>query len=319
MKRICLFTLFVAVLFTNIILAENQTFKPNSIHFNRLEQDTLDSFIHKVGKDSVLHFLDNKIFQAKEILKKTVGAIKNEPTALELILLNKHFKLGLDSFLIFSPNIVIENFSYVLYNERLLSNNYRYTSDFIKQQSQDSVSNLMYKNIHNNYGKISLIVYCEQLHNIVNPKMIDSIYQTSLNYPINMRNDFYFLLIEYDKNCGRDQLKIKEFRKKLFEINYNNLNLGKVLSDTSEFNNLNYQNYKLMPSYQLLAYSLYAYDFDIKKHQKEVIYFLNSQSKLGGFKEFNLAKFENISNPENMVYGLWSLLELREQIGKLYP
>jgi len=322
MKKIHLLSLLSFIFFSNAFSEKTPTsYKADPIIFNRLEADTLDNLINRIGKDSVLHLLDKRIKNATEIVKGNIARIRNEITAPELICLNKHFKLGIDSFLVFAQEVEYKELAFVLYDEKIFPKDYKDIENFINQQKKNKeLLDLMYKNIHHLGGKTGIIFYCNIISDIITENTMDSIYKIALFYPENMRNDYYFTLAQYDKSCGNDKIKSAYYKKQLYDTLYTSSNLITALTDTNEINNLTYLKYQLAPKYEFFAYSLYAHDFDIKNNQKEVIYFLTSQNKYGGFKPLNIVDEQQMQHgAESTVYGLWALLELRTQIDKLYP
>jgi hypothetical protein len=151
---------------------------------------------------------------------------------------------------------------------------------------------------------------------------LDTFYKAALIYPNNIRNEFYYALAEFDRNCGNEINNSKYYKDLLYNKMKEDMSLENALTDTTQLNSMNASKFSLTDKYRFFAYSLYAKNFDIKNNQKEVIYFLSSQNKVdGGFKEYNLDSNskESKSKIEPTFYAFWALLELREQINALYP
>ncbi|MCB0511059.1 MAG: hypothetical protein KDC72_00780 [Bacteroidetes bacterium] len=322
MRKIYLLSLLITVFLFQSKAEEYEFYKPNVRTFERLEADTLDNLIAKIGKDSLIHLLDKRIINAKEVVKGWTHSISSELTILELMALNKQFILALDSFYDFRQEYNYSDLPFRLYEQNKKTKDYSEIANYIKttiSKDKNELLVLMYKNIFHLGGKLGFVGYCDIVMPILNNETLDTLYKLALIYPENSRIDFYYMLTQFDKDCGTKDIQSADYRKKLYNSIYPALNLCTAFTDTNEINSINSIKYNLAPKYHLFALGLYAHDFDIKNNQKEIIYFLTSQGDSGEFKDFNIADNSIKVGPNSTVYGLWSLIELREQIDKLYP
>lgn len=313
--------IFALIISVSIFGEEPFSYTPATIQFERLENDTLDNLVARIGKDSLIKELDRRIVNATENIKSLTPNIKHSLTAQQLYILNKNFKLNIDSFLIF-PNIYekifIDSSNSVLklygkrYGDTIEALNYITAINKEKIDINKEVTNQIY----NASVRSGFAIFCDLIHQEFSPEVLDTLYKGALLYSSDIRNEFYFAILEFDKSCGTEENKAAYYRHQLYEKTYPLFNLNSSLSDTTGLSAINALKHNLIEKYKLLAYSLYAKDFDIKAKQKDVIYFLSSQTNMGGFREYNTADFG--PNAEATVYGLWSLLELRKQIKEIY-
>lgn len=322
MKNIHLLIITLFVVFNFIKAEDNIQYKQVPIQFNRLEADTLDVFIQKNGKKHLLKQLDSNITALNKLIKYSVENIKEDVLAFELSGLNKHYRLNLDSFLYFSEAVQITDQFYSIYSrkmgdtlpviehiEKMKNEKYDMNKDFIE-------------GLYHNNTRIGFFTFCNYAVDAIKQSSIDTLYKAALIYPNVVRNEYYYALAEFDRNCGNAQNNAAFYKTQLYNKMKEDMSLEKALTDTNILSALNASKYILTPKYQFFAYSLYAKNFDIKANQKEIIYFLASQNKIdGGFKEYNLEKAEKTikSKIEPTFYAFWALLELREQINALYP
>jgi len=321
MKKIILSLTLILSIATAAYCQEASSYKPSTISFSRIMPDTLDVLVKKIGKDSLIKILDQRIRNAATVVKYGTGKLKNIIPAQELSAYNKHFKLNIESSFDFT-NIPVKIFadstgsSLKLYGKR-----YGDTVEATQQinmlnNSGKDPNEAMLTYMYTSGGRFGFASYCDLIKKNISSTLLDTLYKGALLYTNEIRNEFYFTITEFDKTCGSEENKATYYRKQLFEKTYPIFNLTPVLKDTTTLTVLNYKKYKLNNRYQFFAYALYAKDFDLKTHQEDIIYFLTSQDKLGGFKEFNIISERPSIEPT--IYGLWALLELKEQIKEVY-
>ncbi len=321
MKKILLSLSLILSIATAAYCEDAISYKASAINFKHIAPDTLDVLIKKIGKDSVLKTLDLRIKNAAMFVKYGTNKLKDIIAAQELYAFNKHFKLNMESSFDFTniPGKVFGDStgsSIKLYGKR-----YGDTAEAVQQinllnNSDRDANQTMMTYMYTPGGRLGLATYCDLIKKNISSALFDTLYKGALLYTNEIRNEFYFTITEFDKTCGNSDNASAYYRKQLYEKTVPIFSLTTALKDTTTLTALNYKKYKLNNRYKFLAYSLYAKDFDIKKHQEDVIYFLTSQDKLGGFREFNIISERPTIEPT--IYGLWALLELKEQIKELY-
>lgn len=321
MSKIYIILLFICSSFQFISAEEVEELKQVSIKFDRLEADTLDSYVAKNGKNKLLNLFDTTISKLNFLIKNSTQNIKEVGVAFQLKALNKHFSLNMDSFLLFNPSLNVDSGMNRVYG--ILLGNTKQGIEFITEAKKNNFdfNKIFINEVFNSDVRNGLYIFCNYLED-VKQSSLDTLYKAALIYPNEIRNEFYYALIEFDRNCGNATNNSKYYKDLLYSKMKDAMSLERALKDTSTINTLNYTQYLLTPKYQFLAYSLYAKNFDIKANQKEIIYFLSSQNKVdGGFKEFSIEQTDKPvkSKVEPTFYALWALLELREQINALYP
>jgi hypothetical protein len=314
--------LFIIYSTLNLSIAEdNVEYKQIPINFDKIENDTLDKHIISKGKKSVLKDLDSIVLKLSNLIKFSTQNIKTEEIAFQLKGVNSYYKLGMDSSLFFDNNINLDSTIGRVYN--IISGDTNDVKNQVEKvkQNKDDFYELICENIYKDGFRKALYTYCNYI-DFIDARYLDTLYKAALIYPNIIRNEYYYALAEFDRNCGNAQNNAAFYKTQLYNKMKEDMSLEKALTDTNTLSALNASKYILTPKYQFFAYSLYAKNFDIKNNQKEVIYFLSSQNKQdGGFREYNLDKAEKTINSkiEPTFYAFWALLELREQINALYP
>jgi hypothetical protein len=321
MNKIYILIFIIYSTFNFSIAEDNVEYKQNSIKFNRIENDTLDAFITINGKNNFLSKIDSNIYNIKNLIKFSTNNINSVDIAFQLKSINQFFNLNIDSFLVFNEEIILDSTIDRCY--KLLIGDTTDVKNQIEKikQNKDEFYKFICENIFKYGFRKALYTYCNYI-DFIDARYLDTLYKAALIYPNDVRNEYYYALAEFDRNCGNAQNNAAFYKTQLYNKMKEAMSLEKALTDTNTLSALNASNYILTPKYQFLAFSLYAKNFDIKNNQKEIIYFLSSQNKEdGGFREYNLEKAEKTINSkiEATFYAFWALLELREQINALYP
>ncbi len=303
------------------IAEENLEYKQIPIKFENIKVDSLDSYISKNGKLKFLNMMDSTISKVKSLIKHSTLNIKQTEIAIQLKGINDKFKLNIDSFLIFDSFLNVD--SSIGRNYGKIYGNTEMGLIIVKAIKEENIdfNKLFVEEVFKTDVRNGLYVFCNYLDNI-KESSLDTLYKAALIYPNVVRNEYYYALAEFDRNCGNAQNNAAFYKTQLYNKMKEDMSLEKALTDTNKLSAINASKYILTPKYQFFAYSLYAKNFDIKNNQKEVIYFLSSQNTQdGGFREYNLEKAEKNVNSkiEPTFYAFWALLELREQINALYP
>ena len=99
--------LLIAIFFSISISKSEDKFeyKQSSIKIEHITSDTLDNLIAKSGKKAFLQKLDSNISKLTYQIKFSTQNTRNEKVAFQIIGLNQHFNLKIDSFLVF-PQII---------------------------------------------------------------------------------------------------------------------------------------------------------------------------------------------------------------------
>lgn len=317
-----IYLLLIAIFFSLSITKSEDKFdyKQSTIKFEHITLDTLDNLIAKNGKKAFLQNLDSNISKLTYLIKFSTQNIRDEKVAFQLIGLNKHFNLKIDSFLTFSEHLGMDKNIDRVYGKMLGNTNEGI--EFIELAKKNNVdfNKVFVNDVYKSEVRNGFYIFCNYV-DAMKESSLDTFYKASLIYPNIVRNEFYFALAEFDRNCGNETNNSKHYKDLLYNKMKNDMSLEKALTDTNSINTVNAAKYTLTDKYRFFAYSLYAKNFDIKNNQKEVIYFLSSQNKIdGGFKEYNIdIGKESKSEIEPTFYAFWALLELREQINALYP
>ncbi|MBK9328182.1 MAG: hypothetical protein IPM95_02480 [Sphingobacteriales bacterium] len=295
-----------------IVKAEESVsfYKPAVVQFNRLTDDTLDVFIKQYGKDSLLRKIDQHIYKSKELLKAYNRYNSDVELALKFNGVNKHFNLGLDSFIMIDENQIQKNFTKSY--GKIIGD-----TAFVKASAAEidkkNIYNLFLQSMYTKQGRSGLAVFCNEF--VITDKMLDTLYKSFDYYSKSIQLEYYWTFVEFNRDCGNKENNSAAYKTQI----YNKLNkvysISKIATDTAAIIPKNMVERSLSNSIEFFALGLYGKDITLKKNAKDIVYFLSLQLSDGGWQEYNAngqyAKFKPT------FYGLWALLELREEIRKL--
>lgn len=310
MRIITLFFLVSACFLTVNAEETISSYKPNVIQFNRLTDDTLDIFIQKYGKDSLLRMIDKSIYKTKELLKAYNRYNSDIELALKFNGVNKHFNLGLDSFIMIDEKLVKKNFT-KSYGK--IIGDTAFVRESVSNVDKKNIYGLFVQSMYTKQGRSGLAVFCNEFN--ISGKMLDTLYKSFDYYSKSIQLEYYWTFAEFDRDCGTKENNSAAYKTQIFNKLNKVYNLGKIASDTSTITAKNMVERSLSNSLELFALGLYGKDITLKNNAKDIVYFLTLQQTDGGWQEYNVngqyAKFKPT------FYGLWALLELREEIRKL--
>ncbi|MFN8237717.1 MAG: hypothetical protein U0T77_06065 [Chitinophagales bacterium] len=310
MRIITLFFL-VALSWLSVKAEESvSSYKPNVIQFNRLTDDTLDLFIQKYGKDSLLRQMDKRINKSIELLKAYNRYNSDVELALKFNGINNHFKLGIDSFIAIDEKDIKGNYSR---SYGKIVGDTAFVRESVSKVDKKQVYDLFLQSMYTKQGRAGLAIFCNEFN--ISKKMLDTLSKSFDYYSKSIQLEYYWTFTEFDRNCGNNDNNSATYKNEIFKKLYKTYSLNKIATDTSTITPKNMIEHSLSNSLELFALGLYGKDITLKNNAKDIVYFLTLQLNDGGWQEYNVngqyAKFKPT------FYGLWALLELREEIRKL--
>lgn len=310
MRIITLF--FLVSLFCISVKAEEtiSSYRPSVIQFNRLTDDTLDLFIQKYGKDSLLRKIDKCISKSKELLKAYNRYNSDVELAFKFNGVNNHFALGLDSFIMVDDKDIKGHFTR---SYGKIIGDTAFVRESVSNVDKKDIYNLFVQSMYTKQGRAGLAIFCNDFS--ITNKMLDTLYKSFDYYSKSIQLEYYWTFVEFDRNCGNNENKSAGYKTQVFNKLYKTYSLNKIATDTATITPKNMVERSLSNSLELFALGLYGKDITLKNNAKDIVYFLTLQLNDGGWQEYNVngqyAKFKPT------FYGLWALLELREEIRKL--
>lgn len=273
--------------------------------------DTVQRFIKLYGKDSLLHLLDNKIKLTGNYLNINNNNKSGTMVSFyELVLLNKHFNLALDSNLIYLPQPTNNQF-YRLYDIFLGDSvsMKKTISDMQVKMSPNELKKQFEDNISNTNCRVALSTFCENytLPVLLN-KAIDTLFGYRMNLQSSERLHNFWVLIETSKNCGKSYDALNVYIDNYYKELDKSYNFQKILSDSTVGS--------LIHPIQKLAYSLYGNKINLNTQSDNLMYLLSLQNSDYGWSMYTNYS-DKSSNMETTIYGLWALCEFRQKLREM--
>lgn len=306
MPAICknIIILHLILLFGVSISYSNDGFKPSP-------EDTVNKFIKNYGKDSLIQLLDIRIKDAEKWVNYNSKEMYVQNTYAEMILISRHFNLGLDTLPFFNyfdsskiNSLYGKYFGDTLQFTPIIDKSTEINKDF---------GNVIINDIKNPRTRAILAVLCS--HFPLSEIIIDSFYSTSKQFTIQDKILSYFQLSEIQRKCGNSINLVNQHKNSLFKEIYAKNNLEQLLLVKREYSDAYISEFNLELPIQIIALGLYGKDITLAKNGKELMYLLKTQNSDFGWRTYNSVKFESEIN--SSFYGLWALCEFREQLQKL--
>ena len=286
------------ILFVICLMGVNFSNASSKKKFTPFPSDTVERFIKLYGKDSLIHLLDNKIKLTGNYLNINNNNKNGSMVSLyELVILNKHFNLGLDSTLLYLPQPA-NNRYYRLYDmflgdsvsmKKTISDvQVKMTPKELKKQFEDNMSN--------SNCRIALSAFCEDYIPELLNEAIDTLFAYRPKLESSERIHTFWVLLETSKNCGKSNDVLNKYVDTYFKELDKSYNFQKILSDSIVGS--------LILPIQKLAYSLYGNKINLKTQSDNLMYLLSLQNADYGWSTY-INYSDKSSNMETTIYGLW--------------
>lgn len=268
----------------------------------KIPQDTILRFIKRYGKDSLIHLLDEKIELAATYMKSGVNMIESPTNLLQLKMVDKKFKLGLDNAIARFDSIAEPGY-FRLYGD--------YNKGISKLGIMDTISmdkhfadSMMQQTINQRGIRGIIVTFCHQMP--WSQKVINDMYAIS-NMTIQLRNEIYWQYYEMSyKGCKGEYPAYFDSVRAILTKDIRNIATYQdtvFLKDQTNY----------IEPLKSLTYGLYANEISIKDGSP-IVFLMSLQQPDGGFPK-NL--LEEYSQAISTVFGLWALCEVREECRQL--
>lgn len=265
--------------------------------------DTMDKFLKAYGKDSLLHLIKDRVSDAQAAVKRSLNLLADQLITMEVQLLNQHYKLGYDDQKYFSDT---RGFFMHLYDVNSASPaNFIDTAKF-RNIPAESFYDVLGRYIPDRFARIGICGLSPYLN--IGPDWIDSLNQYSGRLNNFGRIELYYTFAEYVRNNPGKNPNAVKYKKALFDELYKDNNLSRLFGADESADKLDRSG--LLDPFSFMAYGLYGNDITLKQNGRDIMYLLSLQMKDGSWRLVNgMGADASVS-----IYGLWSLLELRDKL-----
>lgn len=189
--------------------------------------------------------------------------------------------------------------------------------DYISENKID-LYKIFIENINYKSTKHSLICFCDYYNNAqIEKKAFDYLLKNNKSDDLKILENYY-LLVEYiNKSCSEENLtyykKLKEdyFNDQIIPLLFNKKSI-EVQEDSSSLK------YQVLLPMRAIAYALYGNDISISNIGIQYNFIIDSAAPSGGYSNHFQHNFEGEyflqAEIESTIYGLWSLLQIKEQL-----
>jgi hypothetical protein len=280
--------------------------------FKPFPADTVQKFIKKYGKDSLVHLLDERIAKAQRYVSLQHINMRDNFVAMETKLYSKHFGLGLDT-LDFTSTYT-SGLIYKLYGN-FYGDEQAHVKNLEQMKSQKlDLMQLFYQNMTSVYGRTGFTTLCK--HVDTPAEALDTLYKYRVVLTGGDKIQHYWVFAEYNKNCHDKHPKIDEYQKSFYSELYKTYNFRQILVKGDTLTKTNSEIINLYYPARVLAYGLYSNEVSLENQGDNLMYLLHLQNNSdGGWPIYNEAYRQGNINAS--VYGLWALCEFREKVKAL--
>ncbi len=266
--------------------------------------DSLSRLIEKVGKDSVSHLIDKRIILAIEEVKRWSIEMSNVKMAMIYYLVAERFKL--DTMQIEFNKSPLNGEYYKLYDK--FYGSHKRVADTINTLSKSGMDmNGMFLKLYDDpIARRSAIYFCKELK--ITQKSLESFFEKTIHESGKDIFENYYLFIELRRSaCPNQEISAALLKRyeQWMESYLTDLYQKSQTEMPTELSNLSY-------TYRRIAYRLYSRNHTIDNMGKDFTFLVSSQQPSGGWSGFSFGPQE--SDPVSTIFGLWALLELREQV-----
>jgi hypothetical protein len=262
--------------------------------------DTVYRLIKHIGKDSFIRLLNYKIAAAADFINERTPELRNPVNKMQLDLLSRQFDLGIDS--VSFGDMKREDCFLKLYDHFFDD---RDTLSIINEivRSKMNADSLALPLMADKNIRTIIITYCQTLNLSDEPVLrmyaaVRSMYDTE---------EIYWLLSQYLRNgCGKDISQLTALRDSLY-IQISNIMYYRDMPVEMDEDNI-------VDVARCLAYGLYAGNTTLNDGVP-IIRILSTQLEDGGWSIYQGDKYR--SNALSALFGLWSLLEIRDKCVKM--
>lgn len=287
-----------------VMPVKSQDYKAKEIIVQRIKSDSINGIIKRIGKDSLINLLTQKIVLANRLIAKKSDLLHTEDPALIYYGYAKRFNI--DTLNVIFPNLKLNNLFFKMYGQWF--GNYQATADTIAmlKQSNLNTDEMFLGSMHQKYARYVFGFFCKELS--FNSATIDSIYKFSAKLSDREQINLYYAFIEAGKSCSNDT--IRHYQRKIEKLLEKNIRYTGHINDKA----LSVEALNLYYPLRYQAMRLYDRQLNLQNGGKEFVLLTQSQLPDGGWPDYLVDNASSEVVPT--IYGLWSLLEWRDMLLK---
>lgn len=309
--RILLVLVFIIIKSNNCISATDN-FNNQLKLMPIISNDTINAFVKKYSKDSLINRIDNTIKNAVLWMNGNVQYMNNASEINKLYAISKKFKLGFDTLYI--PQYKVNESIYQLYEfkEGAILQNSKILDSLKKANA--NIQQLMFDNIDYEMSRNSSVVLLDTSANI-NTAYFDTIY--AKYFDVNSK-DFiqaYWIFTQFAINFPKQSKVPITYKNKVFSKLYKMYNLTKVASNYNQqlIKNSTQNIFNIQQPIVVLAYGLYGGNITLKNNGADLFYLLQTINNKGNAWQENIDILLN-NDIKTTMYAIWCLCQFKNQL-----